>query len=84
VDALFAVYEASSWELWSFMELNAFNGAPRNFVYTAAFYFTMVFFLVVFVQVRVYWNGFCSWLDYCFSNWLAVAEFAGLVVHVQS
>ena len=46
------MYEASSWELWSFMEYNAFNGGPRNIAYSAIFYITMVFFLVVIVQVR--------------------------------
>lgn len=51
VDALFAVYEASSWELWSFMEYNALNGAPRSLLFPVVFYVAMVFFLVVIVQV---------------------------------
>ena len=51
VDALFAVYEASSWELWSFMEYAAVNGGSRTPLTSPAFYLTLVLFLVVFVQV---------------------------------
>ena len=53
VDALFAVYEASSLELWSFMQYNGLNGAPRSYLTTIFYYITMVFYLVIVVQVRM-------------------------------
>lgn len=50
VDALYAVYEASTLELWSFMMYNAIDG---NNPYAAAiFYFFLVLFIVILLQVR--------------------------------
>jgi len=51
VDALFAVYEASSLELWSFMEYNGLSGSSRSIYTPVFFYFMMVFYLVIIVQV---------------------------------
>ena len=54
VDAIFAVYEASSLELWSFMEYTALDGSPQRgagIFFTLFYYSTLVFFLVIFVQV---------------------------------
>lgn len=53
VDALFAVYEASSLELWYFMSQAAINGGARSVGHISIFYFTLVFFLVFLVQVRI-------------------------------
>ena len=54
VDALFAVYEASSLELWYFMENAAIQGAPRSIVSTIMFYTFLVFFLVFYLQVSLH------------------------------
>ena len=54
VDALFAVYEASSLELWFFMYQSSTNGSARSIGNIVLFYFTLVSFLVFFVQVHVY------------------------------
>lgn len=51
VDALFAVYEASSLELWYFMNQGALTGATRSIGIIAFFYVTLVFFLVIIMQV---------------------------------
>ena len=51
VDAVFAVYEASSFELWYFMELTALNGAPRDGITIFLFFTTMVVYLVILIQV---------------------------------
>lgn len=55
VDALFAVYEASSLELWSFMEYNGLSGSLRSTYAPALYYLMMVFYLVIFVQVGGGW-----------------------------
>ncbi len=52
VDAIFAVYEASSWELWIFMWYTAFDGSSRGAVYIVFFYLFLFFFLVIFIQVK--------------------------------
>ena len=52
-DALFAVYEASSLELWFFMYQAALNGGARAVGYITVFYVTLVFFLVFLVQVSL-------------------------------
>ena len=52
-DAIFAVYEASSLELWYFMLQAATNGGARRFEYITVFYVTLVFLLVFLVQVSV-------------------------------
>ena len=50
VDSLYAVYEASTLELWSFMMYNAIDG---NNAYSAGiFYFFLVLFIVILLQVR--------------------------------
>lgn len=50
VDALYAVYEASTLELWSFMMYNAIDG---NDIYSASiFYVFIVLFIVILLQVR--------------------------------
>ena len=50
VDALYAVYEASTLELWSFMMYTAIDG---NNVFSAGiFYFLLVLFIVILLQVR--------------------------------
>ena len=51
VDAMFAVYEASSLELWSFFSYNALDGASGPVGAVSFFYLSMVFYLVIFVQV---------------------------------
>ena len=51
VDAVLAVYEATSLELWSFFSYTAADGAPSHLGVAALFYLTMVFYLVIFVQV---------------------------------
>ena len=51
VDALFAVYEASSLELWFFMDQAAKSGASRSTGYIALFYITLVVLLVILFQV---------------------------------
>ena len=51
VDAVFAVYEATSLELWSFFSYTASDGAPSPVAVAALFYLSMVLFLVIFVQV---------------------------------
>lgn len=51
VDALFAVYEASSLELWFFMDQAAMHGGTRTTAYVGLFYVTLVFFLVFVFQV---------------------------------
>ena len=53
VDAVFAVYEATSLELWSFFSYTASDGAPSHLGVAAIFYLTMVFYLVIFVQVSI-------------------------------
>ena len=53
VDALFAVYEASSLELWFFMDQAAMSGAARRTGYIGLFYITLVFFLVFLFQVSI-------------------------------
>lgn len=55
VDAMFAVYEATSLELWSFFSYNAFDGASGPVGAVAVFYLSMVFYLVIFVQVHTLW-----------------------------
>lgn len=52
VDAVFAVYEATSLELWSFFSYTAYDGSPSPVSLVALYYFTMVFYLVIFVQVQ--------------------------------
>lgn len=54
VDAVFAVYEATSLELWSFFSYTAADGAPSPVNLVAIYYFTMVFYLVIFVQVQTH------------------------------
>lgn len=52
-DALFAVYEASSLELWYFMYQAATSGGARTSGHITTFYVTLVFFLVFLVQVSI-------------------------------
>ena len=49
VDGLFAVYEASTLELWSFMLHTAVEG--RSLVLPFIFYFFLVVFIVIILQV---------------------------------
>ncbi len=51
VDALFAVYEASTLELWSFMMLSAIQG--HTLIAPFVFYFFLVLFVVVILQVII-------------------------------
>ena len=53
VDAFFAVYEASSLELWTVMQNTAYEGANRTVFVIGIYYASMVFFLVIFVQVTI-------------------------------
>ena len=50
MDALYAVYEASTLELWSFMMYTAIEG--RGVVLPVLFYFFLVLFIVVILQVH--------------------------------
>ena len=61
-DALFAVYEASSLELWYFMCQAAISGGARTSGHIALFYVTLVFFLVFLVQVSIYTCN-CMWFE---------------------
>lgn len=54
VDAVFAVYEATSLELWSFFSYTAYDGAPSPVLLVSLYYYTMVFYLVIFVQVQTH------------------------------
>ena len=49
VDALYAVYEASTLELWSFMMYSAIGG--RSLVLPVLFYLFLVLFVVILLQV---------------------------------
>ena len=49
VDALFAVYEASTLELWSFMMYTAIDGS--GVLLPIIFYLLLVFFVVILLQV---------------------------------
>ncbi len=50
VDAFFAVYEASTLELWSFMMYTAIDG--RGASISIVFYIFLTFFIVVILQVH--------------------------------
>ena len=50
VDALFAVYEASTLELWSFMFYTAVDG--QDFVQASIFFVFLVIFIVILLQVE--------------------------------
>ena len=63
-DAVFAVYEASSLELWYFMDQAARNGAARSAAYIATFYVSLVFFLVILVQVCLYKSHYIIYIVY--------------------
>ena len=52
MDALYAVYEASTLELWSFMMYNAIDGTEA--LLAVLFYFALVLFIVIILQVRYY------------------------------
>ena len=49
VDGLYAVYEASTLELWSFMMVSAFGA--RNFIVVAVYYTLLILFIVIILQV---------------------------------
>ena len=50
VDALFAVYEASTLELWSFMFYTAVDG--QDLVQASLFFVLLIIFIVILLQVR--------------------------------
>ena len=62
MDALYAVYEASTLELWSFMMTSAING--RETFTVAIFYTMLVLFIVILLQV--YFNFFTLKFYYLF------------------
>ena len=49
VDALYAVYEASTLELWSFMMTSALEA--KNLVLVAIFYAMLILYIVILLQV---------------------------------
>ena len=52
VDALYAVYEASTLELWNYMLYTAIEG--NSVLLPVLFYFFLVVFIVLIVQVIIY------------------------------
>ena len=56
MDALFAVYEASTLELWSFMMYTAIDG--RGAFLPIIFYLLLVFFVVILLQVLITINNY--------------------------
>lgn len=52
LDGLYAVYEASTLELWSFMMLAAFDA--RDFVIVAIYYTLLILFLVIILQQSIF------------------------------
>ena len=49
VDGLYAVYEASTLELWSFMMVSAFDA--RSYIIVAVYYTLLILFIVIILQV---------------------------------
>ena len=64
MDALYAVYEASTLELWSFMMTSAITG--RDLITVAIFYTMLVLFIVILLQV--YFNFYSQILLFVFSK----------------
>ena len=64
MDALYAVYEASTLELWSFMMTSAING--RDLITVSIFYAMLLLFIVILLQV--YFNFYSQILLFVFSK----------------
>ena len=75
VDALFAVYEASSLELWYFMATVAISGSPRSVGIIAVFHISLVLFLVFLVQVS-FNSGLLVWIN-CHGHSSAAKRISG-------
>ena len=64
VDGLYAVYEASTLELWSFMMISAVDGHSGNGGSAFAiiiFYMVLILFIVILLQVSGhYYNWHCD------------------------
>ena len=80
VDSLYAVYEASTLELWSFMMVSAFDA--RNYIIVAVYYTLLILFIVIILQViNVPVN--CASLT-IFSLFLPLQQSIFLVVIIES